>query len=274
MTTPLNDGSRPSRLDLGRAWTGEVSTDHRDPAFDAALAATTVAPFDFQALLARAATLDKRQADHPADDPVDAPYDASRPDARRSPPEPAPLRRAARSTTGGGATGGWRRALAYVAIVAAAAVALLVAVRPGEGRLKGGHSDLGYYVQRGDQVFPGDPARPVRAGDAVQFTYRTTADSMVLLSVDADGVISVFWPSRGDAPVQVTPGERRVLDGSVVLDDAPSPEVFVGFFGDWTVARARDEAAATYAEGGIDAVTALADDDELDIATLSLEKLD
>lgn len=261
MTTPLNDGSRPSRLDLGRAWSGEAPADRPDPAFDAALAATTVAPFDYQTLLARAARLGEPLAD----DAVDGP----RPDARRARAEPPPQRHAAR-----GARSGWTRALTYAAIVAAAAVALLLAVRPGEGRLKGGTSDLGYYIQRGEQVFPGDPARPVRAGDAVQFTYRTTAESMVLLSVDADGVISVFWPSRGDAPVPVTPGERRVLDGSVVLDDAPSPEVFVGFFGDWTVARAREEAAATYAEGGIDAVSSLADDDELDIATVALEKLD
>lgn len=271
MTTALNDGSRPSRLELGRAWSGEVSSDHRDPAFDAALAATPVAPFDFQALLARAARLDERPADGLVDVPdgPDAePADSPRPDARRAPAPPPPRPTARR------ATGASRGPLAYVAMAVAAAVALLVAVRPGEGRLKGGHSDLGYYVQRGDQVFPGDPASPVRAGDAVQFTYRTTAEGLVLLSVDADGVISVFWPSRGDAAVPVTPGERRVLEGSVVLDDAPSPEVFVGFFGDWTVARAREEAAATYADGGIDAVSALADDDELDVATLSLEKLD
>ncbi len=261
MTTALNDGSRPSRLDLGRAWSGETSDAPHDRAFDAALAATAAPPFDYPALLARAARLDEPLAD----DAVDGP----RPDARRARAEPAPHRPAAR-----GATGGWKRTLSYVAIVATTAVALLLAVRPGENRLKGGSSDLGYYVQRGDQVFPGDPARAVRAGDAVQFTYRTTAESLVLLSVDADGVISVFWPARGDDAVVVTPGERRVLDGSVVLDDAPSPEVFVGFFGDWTVARARDEAAAAYADGGIDAVGALADDEDLDIATVSLEKLD
>ena len=141
-------------------------------------------------------------------------------------------------------------------------------------RLKGGSSDLGFYVQRGGNVFPGDPANPLQTGDAVQFTYRTAADRLVLLSVDAEGVVSVFWPAHGEEPVEVVPGERHVLDGSVVLDDAPSPEVFVGFFGDWTVDRARARAEDAFAEGGVDAVDALGDADDADIATVSLEKVD
>ena len=156
------------------------------------------------------------------------------------------------------------------------------ALRHSGGRLKGGESDLGFYVNHDGAVLPGDPSTPVRTGDAVQFTYRTSADHLVLLSVDADGVVSVFWPAPGhgastDRGVDVVPGERHVLDGSVILDDAPSPEVFVGFFGDWTVDAARARASGAYASGGIEAVIDLGGggaEGDGDIAVLPLEKLD
>lgn len=279
MIPPLNDGSRPSRLAQARALTGEdpafpAETIDRD--FAAALAATTVAPFDFDRLVARAALLSDAPAPIDNSDPVGI--------VERDPQQDTGIagrRDAARVNLGGESPtrrrlppGRWTRWIGGAVTLCAAALALFFVIPQDPNRLKGGTSDLGFYVQRGSNVFPGDPSNPLQTGDAVQFTYRSTADHLILLSVDADGVVSVFWPARGDEPVAITPGERHVLDGSVVLDDAPSPEVFVGFFGDWTVEQARERAADAFIEGGVDAVAALGDSDSVDIATLSLEKLD
>lgn len=155
--------------------------------------------------------------------------------------------------------GGWRSWAPGLVLAAGMALAVFVinAPDPRHNHLKGGESDLGYYVQHDGNVLPGDPSTPVQAGDAIQFTYRTTATRMILLSVDAGGTVTVFWPAHAngtDHGVDVIPGERHVLDGSIVLDDAPSPEVFVGFFGDWTVDEAKTRAEVTFASAGIDGI--------------------
>lgn len=264
----LNDGSRPSRLAMARALTGEDPFIVVDPAFARSIP-STVPTFDFAALCARA-------ADIPSDDPLlPPPEEDMRPASARIPGRTDPWRTILRK--GGIAASmvvGARLAITG-AVAGLTALAVFVLGPTDEGRLKGGESDLQFYVRRGSDVFPGEPSSPVQPGDGIQFTYRTTEDRLVLLSVDAEGVVSVFWPAQGDEAVEVVPGERHVLEPSVTLDDAPSPEVFVGFFGDWTVTEAKARAREAYRVEGIDGVADLGDpkgDD--DIATITLEKLD
>lgn len=245
----INDGSRPSRLDLARQATGETApgaggnagggaggSAGGSAAHLAALEAerARVEPFDWAGIRARAVRLEE---------------------------EPAPRR----------AAPWWRRLTLAVPLLALAG-ALLVYVRGPDNRTKG-DADIGFYVLRGGQVHPGDPDEPVRAGDRLQFTYPAGPRSqMVLLSLDGDGRVSVFYPDTGDAPVAIVPGERHVLEGSIILDDAPGPEVFVGFFGDaWTVARSREAAIDAWEAGGTDGVRELAAADP-DISVLVLEK--
>ncbi|MFN7144184.1 MAG: hypothetical protein ACK4YP_10430, partial [Myxococcota bacterium] len=119
--------------------------------------------------------------------------------------------------------------------------------------------------------YPGDTDAVFRAGDRLQFTYRTPHARLVLLSVDGDGHFTLFYPEAGENGVPVTPGERHVLDGSLILDDAPGPEVFLGFFGDaWTVSRARDAALRAWEAGGAEALVKLAEDPT--VSALALER--
>lgn len=240
----INPGARPSRLALGRHATGEAVVDTSAPTSQAFLAAleaerARVEPFDFEVLRARAARLDER--------PTAA---------------PAP------------ATPWWRRvwfAVPVLAVAAAAVVALRVPTERPTHVLKGSEGDLGFYVLRDGQVYPGDTDAVFRAGDRLQFTYRTPHSRLVLLSVDGDGHFTLFYPEAGEAGVPVTPGDRHVLDGSLILDDAPGPEVFLGFFGDdWTVSRARDAALRAWEAGGTDALVRLADDPT--VSALALER--
>lgn len=287
---PLNDGSRPSRLAQARALTGEVDElagTIPDGTFAAAVAGAAVPAFDFAALSARAAALPS--PDFMMEDPVSTGGEPSPGDER-----PQRVSSAAERQVPLGGHGPaqrrtparWRTWVPRFALAAVALTALFVVGEPWPSHhsgLKGGESDLGFFVEHGGDVTVGDPSNPVSPGDGIQFSYRTQASRLVLLSVDAEGVVTVFWPAPNHAPpdgrgVEVIPGDRRVLDGSVVLDDAPSPEVFVAFFGDWTVSAARSRAASAYASGGIDSVTDLGEtsrpQDEGDIAVLALEKVD
>lgn len=236
-----NEGGRPSRLQLDRHATGETSldvSDVSDPAAAAHLAAVEaekvrVAPFDFAAISARAATLEKAR-------------------------EPRAANRS------------W--ALWLVPVLAIAA-ALLLVVRPPEpsNRTKG-LADLDFLVLQNGQAVLGDPDGTYREGDRLQFAYRSAGqDRLLLLSVDGTGYVTVYYPDAGEAPVAIVPGERHVLDGSIILDDAPGPEVFVAFFGErWTRSLARETVERAFAEGGPDALLALEEDP--DVAVLALEK--
>lgn len=238
MKLQLNDGLRPSRLALGRAVAGEAPlADVHAPAVEALreeAAAAPVPPFDAAGLRARAAALP----------------DAVGPVVPSSPPANTP----------------WRWVLSFAAM-AAAVLFFAYPNLPGN-RLKG-DVDLGFYVMRAGQVTMGDPDGTVRSGDRLQFSYRSgQADRLILVSVDGTGRVSVFYPERGEEGVEVIPGERHVLDGSVELDDAPGPEVFVGFFGDWSVTEARAAVTDAWAAGELDQL----DDDHPDVALLALEK--
>lgn len=229
----VNPGDRPSRLDLARHLTGEAPlAGGLDEAWLAEVVAGRARVPPFDAAVLRAAA------------------------ARLDDPRPAPARR-------------W----AWVLLPVLLAAALLLTVRPPGpgGRLKG-DVDLGFYLLRDGQVYPGDPSAAFREGDRLQFTYRAAGwDTLVLLSVDGEGTISRYAPAEGDRPVPVVPGDRRLLDGSVRLDDASGPEVFVAFFAVDSAAEAEALAREAYAAGGPDAVARLGD--ELPgVAVLVIEK--
>lgn len=240
----INPGTRPSRLVLARHATGELPGGEPDPtdtagaaearAWRAGLDATRdrIEPFDFEVLRARSERL------------ADTPVAALR----------APV---------------WRRWLLLAPVLA---MAMFLAVRTGPTNRVKGVADLGFYVLRGDEVYPGDPDATFRAGDRLQFTYRAAYDRLVLLSIDGDGRLTRYFPEAGQLGVAIVPGDRHVLDRSILLDDAPGPEVFVGFFGDaWSVEQASALAERTYADGGADALVALSAGDP-SIATLLLDK--
>lgn len=237
MKLHINDGDRPSRLELARQLVGEAPVQEPEAveALRAEVEAHPPPAFDAEALRARAARIPASLGELPAP-------------------------RAAAN---------WGR---WVGVFFAMAAALLLLVRPPElgNRLKG-EDDLGFYVLREGSVHMGDPEATVRAGDRLQFSYYTDADRLILLSVDGTGRVSVFYPGNGEEGVEVIPGERHVLDGSVELDDAEGPEVFVAFFGDWTVREARSAAEEAWLEGGAGALRRLPARLD-DVAVLALEK--
>ncbi len=230
---PVNDGSRPSQLELGRRYAGE-RPGPVDATFAAAMQQTVVEPFDYTALRARSERL------------VDLPP------AVASPPR-------------------WRSWFVVPTLLAAAAALFLVVSPPPDDRTKGS-VDLDFYVLRDDQPLLGDPTAPHAAGDRLQFSYLAGGyDRVVLLSADGVGTTTVYFPSEGEDPVPVYAAGRHVLDQSVILDDAPGPEVFVACFGEWSVSEARDRVEAAWQAGGSRGVHALADADP-SIATITVEK--
>ena len=224
-----------SRLVLARQATGEIPSDGADPAFLAALEAekARTPAFDWEALNARVARLD-------------------------------------RGNVVSGPSTWWRVARVAAPVLALAAAALLY-VRAPSNRLKG-DADLGFYLLRDGEVLPGDPDAVYHAGDRLQFTYRGPYDRLVLLSIDGNGTLTVFYPEYGETGVPLVPGERHVLEGSIQLDDAPGPEVFLGFFGDsWTVTEARAFAEDAWRDGGADELVHAAEE-EPTLVALPLER--
>ncbi|MCK6525190.1 DUF4384 domain-containing protein [Myxococcota bacterium] len=230
----LNDGDRPSRLALARAATGETAPlgGPEALAFAAELqdAEASLAPFDWEILRAAAARVEDK------------------PEAVAAAPAPPPW---------------WRRlawAFAPLAVVAAA-LALVVLPDAPSSRAKG-DVDLDFVVLREGRVMPGVEGRVYGPGDLLQFTYRAAGhERLVLLSIDGEGRVTVFYPSAGDTPLAVVPGERHVLDGSIALDDAPGPELFVAVFGPSGVEEARELVEGAWSRGGAAAVSALKETD-------------
>ncbi len=135
------------------------------------------------------------------------------------------------------------RAWAATAMVVAG-VALVVALLPREpvpdrthdpihaNRFKGEVS-LDVYALQGDEVVAVTPGQPLQPGDRIQFTYTSgPLNHLVLVGVDGTGVISRYYPDEGSLSQPVVPGSEMILEDSLVLDDAPGPEVFVAVFSD------------------------------------------
>jgi hypothetical protein len=229
----LNDGTRPSRVMLARAAIGETAPQSGPEALAYAAelqdAEATLAPFDWEILRAAAARVEE---DPPA----------------RAPAQETPW---------------WRRFGLVFAPALAVAAALVVAVLPDapSSRAKG-EVDLDFVVLREGRVMPGVEGRVYGPGDLLQFTYRAEGhEQLVLLSIDGEGKVTVFYPSQGDAPLAVVPGERHVLDGSIALDAAPGPELFVAVFGPSSVSEARALVEGAWTKGGAAAVTRLKETD-------------
>lgn len=243
----LNDGSRPSRLAISRQLAGEapLPAPHADAPevqdWGAQVAAARPPAFDPAALRARAAAL-RDEAPAPATSGVVLPF------ARRAAP--------------------------WVGALAALAAALFLVVRPPErdgSRLKG-ETRLEFYVQRDGHSFDGDPDAEVRPGDRLQFAFHPGAyGTVVLVGVDGTGTVQTYWPDDGGAPLAATPGERQLLDGSIQLDDAPGPEVFVAGFAGQAPAALAAEVGDAWEAGGVEAIVAL-DEARPDLAILVLEK--
>ncbi len=134
------------------------------------------------------------------------------------------------------------------AAMVVAAVALVVALRPTPpaptpdrsgpldpvslNRLKGVVS-LEMYALRDGAVVEVAAGEALRPGDRIQFAYTSgPLNNLVLVGVDGRGVISRYYPDEGGLSLEVVPGSEVVLEDSLVLDDAPGPEVFVAVFSD------------------------------------------
>lgn len=243
-----NDGSRPSQLALGQMHTGETERVEGEPlaAFEAELAAATQAlpAFDFAVLSA---------ASHRVDD--------------ATPQAEAPV-------VASGAPW-WRTWLIFPAGLLALMMATVVLPPDAlENRVKGGETDLGYYLMRRGRVLPGVEKAPLAAGDRIQFTYRADLhETLVLINVDGNGDMDVFYPEDGQEPVAVLPTGRHVLEDSFVLDDAPGPETFVAVFGPGSVDEAMALVRAAYDAGGHPALEALEVSDPA-VATVVIDKKD
>lgn len=246
MTFDINDGSRPSKLELARRATGEVEGEV--PAdFQQALdeAKAKVAPFDWEILSKQAARLEE---------------EAERKEQARS----GALRRP------------WLRSL--IPILAAALAIIVIAPMGAKNttRTKGGAfliPDVSYHVMRGDEVYAGDRMQTLRQGDRVQFTIDPAGHTgLVLLSIDGNAKLSVYYPVSGQTPLEVNPKRPQQLPQSIELDDAPGPEVFVAFFDVGSVEEARKLAFEAHAKDGVEGLRDLARErDDIEVTVVEKE---
>ncbi len=60
----------------------------------------------------------------------------------------------------------------------------------------------------------------------------TGHDHLVLLGMDGTGTVSRYVPVGGEVSAPFQPGQAAPLADSLLLDDAPGPEVFVALLSD------------------------------------------
>jgi len=139
-----------------------------------------------------------------------------------------------------------------LAAVAAVALAIFVwpattggppRTPPGGTRLKAAVG-LDFFAEVDGVVTPGRPGGSYRPGDRIQLRYSTPQQAhLVVVSLDSRGAVTAFYDDVGRS-LPVDAGVARVLDGSVILDDALGPERVVGCFSTEPVPTERVLAAA------------------------------
>ncbi|MED5372860.1 MAG: hypothetical protein VX899_17710 [Myxococcota bacterium] len=247
----VNDGSRPSRLELGRQLTGELpETAPELSDFQAQVETAQGLPaFDWEILSSRAAQI---QEDSAEPDSLSSPMDASA----------EPWWRRWQS---------WGLALAF----AVALIGLPALYQTPEATYTGvkGDVELRFLVDGPEGFASGSEGQVLKPGDRIQFTYRAPLQqSIVLVGVDGTGQSAQYWPETGDVPLSIARDNGlQLLSGSLELDDAPGPEVFVAVFGAGSVGEALELVEDAYAEGGHEAVQALGTLSGVD--TLRIEKV-
>jgi hypothetical protein len=123
----------------------------------------------------------------------------------------------------------------------AAAAALLVWIGGGSGlfapaelapgtRIKGAER-IGFFVRRDGQVFEGADEQRVRPRDQLRFVVSMSAARHVaILSRDAAGIASIYYPTAGLHGRLLAPAQSGPLDSAVELDDTLGREQLFGIF--------------------------------------------
>jgi len=130
-------------------------------------------------------------------------------------------------------------AWAGAALALAAGFLLFLGVRPDRGsesahgtRTKGSER-IGFIVRRGERVFDGSDGERVYPGDQLRFVAITQEPRHVaILSWDAAGVASVYYPTAATHARRLTAAESGPLDGAVELDATLGRERLFGVFCD------------------------------------------
>jgi hypothetical protein len=215
-----NRGDRPSLLQLGRYATGELDMpeldpDKLDPGARQKLAEIealrgSMPPLDIAALRERAARLPANNTRH------------------------------------------FRAWMPLLVLAAALLLALLVVIPREEApdvRYRPGDT-LNLYHLGPQGGVPYQEGTPLGENDMLGFEVAVGEHrGVVLLSVDGQGAVSVFYPRSGESPEPIAGDGLFKLPGSVILDGAPGPEIFLALF-DVSVSEARTQVQHTYQSGG------------------------
>lgn len=127
-----------------------------------------------------------------------------------------------------------RRPKVALTLVAAAAATLLVLTRveaPTEQTQTKGGPSLGFYVSHRGQVRRGANDEQVSPGDGLRFLYSSNQPNyLAVISWDAAGKASLYYPASGDTMAAVAAGHELALDSAVTLDETVGRERIFGFF--------------------------------------------
>ena len=219
MPLTVNEGDRPSRLELDRYATGELQGAER---------AAVEERLDARAR----AHLDAVSAPPP---PLDVQAVRARAEGLRAAHTPPPA----------------NRPLAWLAALVAAAVVLFLLLpstpEPAWDGLKGA-AGVDLLEVRGGVATPWEGA-PVPAGAELAVQVRRGGHAgATVLSVDGAGLVSRYWPAQGEQPEPLAEPVSRL--GTVVLDDAAGPEVFVVAY-DSPPAAVEVAVRRAWADGGL-----------------------
>ena len=92
-------------------------------------------------------------------------------------------------------------------------------------RVKADELNLGYMIMEHQEPVVAGADRILHPGNRIQFRLSAPRGGFVhIVSVDAAGQVSVYFPRPGDTPEEYPGGSGRPVPGSVILDDTLGQE--------------------------------------------------
>lgn len=138
-------------------------------------------------------------------------------------------------------------------------------------RVKGG-ADFSILVENRNGAIEERESDVYYPGERIQVCYSTVDTAyLILMSIDSNGTLSRYFPTRGDSSMKINPGVNIPLSNSIRLDSYIGEEKLIMAFSNepLSVAKVESQIKTAFAENSLDSLRL---NDESDVQVRTIQK--